>query len=332
MVSRNAYQNLPSFRYRDLTSPNEIRLLEISTNKTGKVKLDLKHHLLLGSCPSFVAVSYRWGDLSSNPIALGGRALCAQITIVHLITQLAKMPSPSYQQTGPRYFWIDSLCINQSSRLNDRELQHQIPLMKQIYSRADHVIAWLGNSSLVEAGIIENAAEDNISRSYAWSELSKQTKRGIEIICGKAIWRRIWVIQEIVLAKGIVIMWGPTSMQWNELCRAMWSYKIYADRNGKKFYNSVFHYLWKIETARREAWMRQSLGYPLSLKLEDLLIFFMGEWEATRAHDRVYGLLGLAEEKIDVDYNQSLAKLFRAVRPYLKDPAAIDLVWNELCR
>ena len=40
-----------------------------------------------------------------------------------------------------RVLWIDAICIDQS---NVEERNHQVPLMKTIYSNADAVQVWLG--------------------------------------------------------------------------------------------------------------------------------------------------------------------------------------------
>ena len=42
-----------------------------------------------------------------------------------------------------RYLWIDSICINQGDK---SEKNQQIPLMRTLYNRAEHVISFLGDA------------------------------------------------------------------------------------------------------------------------------------------------------------------------------------------
>jgi hypothetical protein len=135
----------------------------------------------------------------------------------------------------------------------------------------------------------------------------------------------------MILPRTIVIMCGGLSMEWGRICDVMRSFKT-ATYSGRHFYKSPFTYMWKIEVTRVKARRKVLQGRDLSLKLEDLLVLFMEHWEATRPHDRVYGLLGLAQEKIQVDYTYSSGQLFREIEPFLKDPAARNMVWEVLCR
>ena len=42
------------------------------------------------------------------------------------------------------FLWIDAICINQA---NIQEKNHQVPLMADVYRRAEHVCVWLGERS-----------------------------------------------------------------------------------------------------------------------------------------------------------------------------------------
>jgi Heterokaryon incompatibility protein (HET) len=119
------------------------------------------------------------------------------------------------------YFWIDSICIRQTC---DREKTHQICLMDKIFSHAQVVVAWLGPSS---EGSIE--AMESI-RSYAPPDDMKivnfsmspvlfpeNLQRSIVRFGRLEYWSRAWIIQEFLLAKDVLVLWGDESLPWNKL-------------------------------------------------------------------------------------------------------------------
>ncbi|GKT90006.1 heterokaryon incompatibility protein [Colletotrichum tofieldiae] len=101
----------------------------------------------LESAPDYEAVSYAWGsgDLSdtltvfSNPdptsdhaSSSGGVAITPHVTA--LLRSLRRAAEP-------RVLWIDAICINQAD-ISERSVQ--VLQMREIYTRALHVIIWLG--------------------------------------------------------------------------------------------------------------------------------------------------------------------------------------------
>jgi hypothetical protein len=182
------------FQYRELTARNEIRLLRIDTSVDGPPVFHLEHHLL-DRCPRFAAVSYRWDNESYTTMELDGQRINVLTSIANLLKKLALLRMPL---SSPRHFWIDSVCINQLGCLdlnnpetlcqtNNPELLHQIPLMKQIYTQAQHAIAWLDNPcSDGEADQIRHAVRQ-IKHETHWARLSAETRQGVEIICSKPI-------------------------------------------------------------------------------------------------------------------------------------------------
>jgi hypothetical protein len=45
------------------------------------------------------------------------------------------------KRNGPRYLWIDAICLNQA---DEAEKSQQIPLMGEIYQQADKTLFWVG--------------------------------------------------------------------------------------------------------------------------------------------------------------------------------------------
>ena len=89
----------------------------------------------LDQAPEFEALSYVWGDgaLKQTILIDGARY---QVTDA-LYVALANLRNLDSQ----RVLWVDAICINQD---DTAERNHQVQMMRRIYSAAVRVIAWLG--------------------------------------------------------------------------------------------------------------------------------------------------------------------------------------------
>ena len=107
--------------------------------------------------PTFEALSYVWGEDAASPPR---RLTCSGVDIP--ITQNCYDAIRTLHcHFGIRTLWVDAICINQ---VNTGEKEHQIPLMRDIYSKARRVYIWLGNAT---PGSIH--AFDWIAREAAFS-------------------------------------------------------------------------------------------------------------------------------------------------------------------
>ncbi|KAF1838118.1 hypothetical protein BDW02DRAFT_52709 [Decorospora gaudefroyi] len=86
----------------------------------------------------FEAISYCWeSDIRNTAVAVDGTIVRVPASLGALLQQIQHLP----EARSAMGFWIDGLCINQN---NVVEKNHQVGLMKCIYSRAFSVITWLG--------------------------------------------------------------------------------------------------------------------------------------------------------------------------------------------
>ncbi|OCK78087.1 hypothetical protein K432DRAFT_253193, partial [Lepidopterella palustris CBS 459.81] len=88
----------------------------------------------LDDLPPFEALSYTWGGQEPDiPLSINGKDLKVTPNAEEFLF---------YQRSifGPRYFWIDAICINQDC--GDKE--GQLPHMTEIYKKASRVLVWLG--------------------------------------------------------------------------------------------------------------------------------------------------------------------------------------------
>ena len=114
-----------------------IRLLKIEAIP-GKLKAQCELvSVPLDKAPRYDAVSYCWGDPAANHSLLVDNMRIPITQSVHDLF-LAFCPTE-----GTRYLWIDSISINQ---VNTTEKEHQIPLMGEIYEKANEVVVFLGSN------------------------------------------------------------------------------------------------------------------------------------------------------------------------------------------
>lgn len=115
---------------------NEIRILNLRPGLSADPIQCFLQTVKLDELPHYEALSYVWGDPTiCRPIFLDG-CIC-QVT-VNLESALRRL---RYVNEN-RQLWVDALCINQK---DEAEKSHQVNLMKDIYSRADEGLLWLGD-------------------------------------------------------------------------------------------------------------------------------------------------------------------------------------------
>jgi hypothetical protein len=168
----------------------------------------------LDSPPSYVALSYVWGDPArKKDLNIDGKIV--RIT-ESLDTALRHLRSFGGNITS-RPLWIDALCINQDD--ND-EKSCQVGQMRDIYRKCFNTIVWLGPATEER-----NIAMDQIHRlgkyvsemhrSMPWEAAVASIMDKPDFPIAKVIaffrnpwWVRVWVVQEFVVSKVVWFVCG----------------------------------------------------------------------------------------------------------------------------
>ncbi|PVH73001.1 hypothetical protein DL98DRAFT_366154, partial [Cadophora sp. DSE1049] len=119
----------------------EIRLLQLQWGSDEEeISCALEYASLIDPGP-YIALSYCWGDLKKTRLMnIGDVEFNATENLVHALQAVRKLR----RQTGKEGFsrlWVDAVCINQKDA---QERSHQVRNMRQIYSRAQEVLSFVG--------------------------------------------------------------------------------------------------------------------------------------------------------------------------------------------
>ncbi|KAF4872060.1 Heterokaryon incompatibility protein 6, OR allele [Colletotrichum siamense] len=141
---------MASIPYTDLDpKKREIRLLEV-VSEPGNTQISYRLHTVsLDDNPYFIALSYVWGDhLVTENIDIDGLQTPVTVNLASALKHVEKhwLDIQSEKNTARDAvefrIWADAICINQQ---NLPEKSEQVPLMKDIYSKANFVFAWLSS-------------------------------------------------------------------------------------------------------------------------------------------------------------------------------------------
>lgn len=139
------------YRYQALPNPRtDIRLLSFLPSSEGsEIRCALTCHSVHDT-QVYSAGSYEWGKedpANSECIYLDETPVWIRPNLWLFLFRLNRDGEPNIGRSTHndkiRYFWIDAICIDQN---NSSEKALQVALMARIYSQAECVVTWLGQS------------------------------------------------------------------------------------------------------------------------------------------------------------------------------------------
>ncbi|KAJ4990452.1 heterokaryon incompatibility protein [Stagonosporopsis vannaccii] len=356
--------------YRDQLSGRNIRLLSL---ESGTYKSPIKCHLIeasLDDLPEYEALSYAWGDsTSTEQIVCNGQIHHVTTNAARAMRRIRLGISPlnSKKETAdpgaeyansissrridevtnpssphvvsvdpiekryrPKLLWIDMLCIDQA---NNAERNHQVQLMREIYSKASRVIVWLGDTKASGKRMTAlNAIIQLIAQNFTLKDLPRykvgaltipQVKSRLGYSTWDDMWHvisaafisewytRVWCVQEIVLAQDSILLFRNAELYCDDMAKLCTWLKSHL--HGKRAWKSSHHHnvsafsnLFVAAQRFRAATLDEDQRKP------EKMLYSSRKLEAKDPRDRFYGLLGLFEEiSVDVDYTKSIAEVYR---------------------
>ncbi|KAK8063323.1 Heterokaryon incompatibility protein 6- OR allele [Apiospora saccharicola] len=262
--------------------------------------------LLIVDLPSkqpYEALSYTWGDESgdSTPcrtIQLGGRPFHVTANCENALRRLRRISSP-------RYLWVDAICVDQN---NTEEKGHQVQLMPNIYSGAQTVLVYVGEAADGSDEFLASIGADRLTADYP----TARTVRPLNTFFARRYFHRVWVLQEVALARKAELICGTFSISWPSFKAGLGDWVKYA------VYQPPV-----LEPDHR--------AYTDPRRLVDMMNL-ASRCECLDPRDKVYGTLGLfphtAGRAIVPNYNLSVVEVYTSIAEYI----ASEFSWTVLFR
>lgn len=315
-------------------SSRSIRLLSFERSRDGDITGTLTVHSLDDAAIDWVALSYTWQTHEQDPhrdrrhtITVNDNPLSIQENLWRALNCILEQRSRSLsgQETQAitrhnhepaiddsdwqfpvgkwRYFWIDAICIDQDQIA---ERSHQVGLMKDIFSRAVTVIAWLTPRPMQEIYTPEKI-KHTLLNHYGPRRISKRTTpcdwdrlwSGIQgawvytaLLVDNIYWERMWIIQELLLASQIRFLYEGL---WMDI--SVFDILHFENRSGLSQYQKLV----RDRTVFRS--LQQDCGILDSFVKSRSLIVWVRRYGTCRCsdpRDRIYALLGLLPVKYHV--------------------------------
>lgn len=341
--SRPLYEPLNSGRQEI----RRLKLLPPPQNDTRSHCELITHSLLDNPEDQYIALSYVWGDPNiTKEIIVNGVSVPVTINLAAALRSIQLHLSPASASEGesldlPQYLWADALCINQTDLV---EKGQQVLMMDRIYTQASLVISWLGSgddqislatSTLKLLAREIEAREDSIQdiewlqRFPALWEVNAPEKRvpnrawnAISLFLQHPYWSRIWIIQEMVLAKKILIMDEHDSVDftclktvvfWNQntIQAPNFPRPVFFEREVWTAIAHQFNFSWgpvrTILLLQRYLEGHPDENYDSTIRK---LFFDARFYDATNPRDKIFGLLSLVKFDIRPDYTRTVREVY----------------------
>lgn len=292
-----------TYTYQPLEEPATIRVLELQPGSGNDPLRGRLRHMDFDNFgnddinergfQSYEALSYVWGKPTfENPICLSESTLLITPSLHGALRRLR-------HETEMRRIWADAICINQQD-LKERE--RQVKMMGRVYTDAERVLIYLG--------------EDDSGHGQSFQLLQQHGKLGYPLRYHLDNWQayvrnilknewfsRIWVVQELFLAREALFLWGDEQLEADILKDYVSQYDRQRESTGLRWISRNF----------------QLSGGTAKFHFLDILYDTRSSL-CTDNRDRIYGILGLTYDnsvpissvisRIQPDYSRSVESLF----------------------
>ncbi|KAI1745791.1 heterokaryon incompatibility protein-domain-containing protein [Xylaria scruposa] len=295
--------------YCGLNQMYDFRLLHLSQHLTaGPLHGDLELVDLADITKPYEALSYTWADEDGNTdrcevLYLGPYWDCLPIT------RNCYLALQRFREVRSWTVWVDAICINQN---NNSERSHQVNIMREIYSKAESVVVFLGppNEDIIKAleALTMTACLSKNDQAYdtdnRYVPLLRSAGPSIMKLFCMRYFSRVWIIQEIAVAQRVIMVCGNTFalLHMTDLLAIphLISQKVPE---------------WLLRYSRKNS--------SINHRAEELLnlLNFTSHSSASDARDQVFAVLGLISgariNGLVPDYSLSLEQVHTGIAAYL---------------
>ncbi|KAK1832938.1 heterokaryon incompatibility protein-domain-containing protein [Podospora conica] len=316
-------RTLQRYKHSPLSdAKSQIRLLRIASRGLQGIRCTLIG-VPLDTWKSYEAISWTWdtpAEQGTNTLLIDGMEFGISPNMYRILSALTPI-------RGTRLVWIDTICIDQT---NSTEKQDQLPLMTKIYASAERVIAFPGDGPLANLATdflgdleLHLAARftpqifPRMDRSdhFPYSDRKKAWTAFFQLVQLR-FWTRAWIIQELVVAKAVVIRHGRSEIPFDIFGRIVMAFKAPINGVMALSVDDTLVYSGNYEAGRsgldfigRLCFLRQMYDLdpnaprrPMrGLQLDEMpdfpdLLVECVQSEATMPHDKVWAICGIVRD------------------------------------
>ncbi|KAH7090323.1 heterokaryon incompatibility protein-domain-containing protein [Paraphoma chrysanthemicola] len=288
-----------SYRYAPLKDL-EFRLIRVLRARMSKLKCEIIHSSI-EDAPEYTAISYAWGD------GIDTRTLLLQGVNIPVAVSLHDALRAVRRREEDIFVWVDALCIDQQ---NKEEKNRQIRLMGQIYSRATSVAIWIGpefENSELAVPLLQKVKDNTLDTQYLKAFHQNSDSLALFNLFKRDYWKRLWVVQEVTLAKAKWVYCGDSVFSWEVYRRVA---EIFWDKESDPHIRQGPASFPELESL----WQ---LGDESMLEVMRACRKKLSE----NARDKVFGVLGLLPEEtrrgFSCDYSQTIKTVYMDVVDFL---------------
>jgi hypothetical protein len=277
------------YHYHALGTARSIRLVHLKEQAEPTSEIEYKLlEVPLDEAPPYCAVSYSWSNQKlTEEIICDGQKL--------LVTRNCKAALRQLLGREANMLWIDAMCVNQE---DVDERNSQVFFMGSIFRDAQHVLVWLG-----EAADDSESCLASIGNDLEPSNIDVHEAKAINHLFERPWFTRVWVLQEVAVAKDVRVVCGNAVVAWDSLAAfitRMWASPVQGVVSDVYNCNDII-------TLRKDYIKTGSVNAFHALALSRT-------FEATDLRDKVYALLTVSRELGDAigkpDYAKSVVDVW----------------------
>ncbi|KAK0747007.1 heterokaryon incompatibility protein-domain-containing protein [Schizothecium vesticola] len=313
-----------AFPYHPLVEASELRLLLVwpPSDNEDPIHCSLIHGRL-GFGIEYDAVSYTWADETGNDSK--SKTVFINNLALHVTATCEAVLKRARLNSTAKVLWIDAVCINQA---DTNERGHQVRLMPDIYSHAKNVLIFPGEATDKESrGLYYLPELERFLSPLATGSLNQgdqddqpgldiltTVQHTIEHLFSRRYFTRVWILQEIALARNPIVMYGAYEVPWNTIRT-----KIARSLELNTVSSSRFHHTRPLLPPEKPLPRALALG-TASVRGPSDLLDLLDKARSSQAHDardKVFALFGMipfaSRFGLVADYNQSVGEAYARV-------------------
>lgn len=226
----------PEYMYTDLRCLERGQMIRLVLLEPGDYHDPLRCTLVLSELQPYSvydAISYTWATEDGD--GTKSQFIDVDDSILY-VTKNCEAALRSVRQVRVRRVWIDAMCVNQS---NINERNHQVGLMDRIYQAATNVHICIYNPRTDFAALVDWLwYKDQTVPQAKTLQITDTSDFSLEVVRSQMLslyhcryFRRLWVIQEVTLARTLVLHANERSITlsgstWQRLQKATTRWKI----------------------------------------------------------------------------------------------------------